>query len=150
MKPTPDKDKDIVAGDVAYAQVLYTVALPDTYTEVYPQQDPAMKDMLSETAFTIQVMENYRGLPLPPGSNVAPLMQRNTIYGVRNAGPNLLEGKQVVGFIAAGIGQPIPIGTAGAFRMYKIGSVPKTAGTPKASAPAKKAAGTPAKPKTGS
>lgn len=142
LKPVPDKDKDVVAGDVAFAQVQFTVASPDRYAEVFPRQDPSMADALSETAFMLQVVESYRGLPLPQGSNVAPLMQRNSIYGVRNAAANLLEGRQVLGFIAAGIGQPIPISVAGNFRMYRVAGVAKKGGAaPKGGAPAKPAAG---------
>jgi hypothetical protein len=137
MKPVPDQEKDVVAGDVAIAQVVFTLATPDRYAEVFPRQDEAMATTLADTAFTLEVVENYRGLPLPPGSNVAPLMQRNSIYGVRNAADNVLEGRQVLGFIAAGIGQPIPIGTAGEFRMYRIARA-----SGKAVAPAKETAPT--------
>lgn len=128
LKPTPDAEKDIVAGDVAFASIRYDLATPESYAELFPQQDEALVDVLSETAFVLQVLENYRGLPLPPGSNVAPLMQRRTIYGVRNASDALLEGRHVIGFIAAGIGQPIPITSVGSFRMYRIAAGPKVGG----------------------
>ena len=87
-----------------------------------------MADVLAETAFSLQVVENYRGLPIPPGKNIAPLMQRISVYGVRNASENVLEGRQVVGFIAAGIGTPIPINTAGNFRMIRLASAPAAKG----------------------
>src|SRR5262249_43294720 len=51
MKATPDKDKDIVAGDVAYSQVLYTVAGTDAYADVFPRQDAVMTDLLADSKF---------------------------------------------------------------------------------------------------
>jgi hypothetical protein len=67
-------------------------------------------------------------------------MQRTTIYGFRGAGgDHLLEGAEVIGFLAAHPLAPIPLNWSGKFTMYRLasakevgGAVPRSAGAPAA------------------
>ena len=116
----PATDKDVRRGDVAYAQVQFTLATPERYAEVFPRQDGVVKDVLAQSAFGMQIVESYRALPVPPGENISQVLQRKAIYGARGVSANLIEGKQVTGFLAAGYVGPIPIDVQGTFRMYRL------------------------------
>src|SRR5437867_5316149 len=59
----PATDKDVRRGDVAYAQVQFTLATPERYAEVFPRQDGVVKDVLAQSAFGMQIVESYRALP---------------------------------------------------------------------------------------
>src|SRR5438128_6817941 len=112
--------KDVVAGDLVYGEVLFTLAAPERYEQVFPKRDEKLNGVLAETAFSLQIEERYRPLPQPPGSNIAQVGLRKTIYGVRNASDALVEGRQAVGFVAAGPGMPLPFNLGGPFKMYRL------------------------------
>ena len=128
-KLPPATDKDPKAGDLWYAQVEFALAAPERYADAFPRQDDALRGVLAESGFSLQVNESYRPLPVPPGSNIGQLMVRKTIYGVGKASDTRLEGKLVVGFVAATAYNPLPFNFGGSFTMYRLAS----------SAPAKKA-----------
>lgn len=119
-KLPPATNKDVHKSDVAYGNVDITVASPEKYGEVFPSGDNVINDALKDSMFALQVVERFRPLPVPPGENVAQVMERKSIYIVRSANESLLEGKQFTGYIAAGPGTPIPISLAGPFRMYRL------------------------------
>jgi hypothetical protein len=112
--------KDVAAGDVAYGEVRFTLAAPERYGEVFPTQDDKLKAVLAESAFSLQIEERYRPLPQPAGSNIAQVALRKTIYGVRNPSGTLLEGRQLVGWVAGGPGGAIPLNFSGPFKMYRL------------------------------
>src|SRR5438093_121603 len=112
-KLPPATDKDPKAGDLWYAQVEFALAAPERYADAFPRQDDALRGVLAESGFSLQVNESYRPLPVPPGSNIGQLMVRKTIYGVRKASDARLEGKLVVGFVAATAYNPLPFNSGG-------------------------------------
>jgi len=65
-------------------------------------------------------VERFRPLPMPPGENIAQVMERKSVYVVRSANDSVLEGKQFTGFVAAGPGVPIPITFVGPFSLYRL------------------------------
>ena len=114
--------KDVVAGDVVYGEVLFTLAAPDRYDQVFAKRDENLNGVLAETAFSLQIEERYLPQPQSPGTNISQLGLRKTIYGVRNASDTRVEGRQVVGFVAAGAMMPIPFNFSGPFKMYRLAS----------------------------
>jgi hypothetical protein len=138
-KLPPATDKDPVAGDVAYGRIQFRLASPERYAEVFSKQDAALKGVLSDSTFTLEVVEQYRALPISPEQRIVQLMQRKTIYGFRSAGDQLLQGEQVIGFLAAHPLAPLPLNWGGKFTMYRLasakevgGAVPRSAGAPAA------------------
>ena len=132
-KLPPATDKDPVAGDVAYARIQFRLASPERYAEVFTKQDAAVKGVLSDSTFTLEVVEQYRALPISPEQRIVQLMQRTTIYGFRGAGgDHLLEGAQVIGFLAAHPLAPIPLNWSGKFTMYRLASAKEVGGAPAA------------------
>jgi hypothetical protein len=134
-KLPPATNKDVHKSDVAYGSIEVTVASPDKYAEVFQVGGTQIEEALKGSKFALQVLEKFRPLPVPPGENVAQVMERKSIYIVRNANDSMLEGKQFTGYVAAGPGTPIPISFVGPFRLYRLakGNV-----GPAASAPSKK------------
>jgi hypothetical protein len=130
LPPSTDKDKDVMAGDVAYAQMNYDIAAPDKFAEAFPKQDDPLKNLLADSGFTIYVVEGYRPLPVPEGKNVGQLIQRKTVYAVRKAGEKVLEGPQLTGFLAAGLTAPLPFSFGGNFSMYRLAGPSKNGGPP--------------------
>ena len=114
--------KDVVAGDLVYGEVLFTLAAPDRYDQVFAKRDEKLNGVLAETAFSFQIEERYRAQPQPEGSNIAQVGLRRTIYGVRTTSDTLVEGRQTVGFVAAGPAVPIPFAFSGPFKMYRLAS----------------------------
>ena len=111
--------------DILFGQVLFTVAAPERFEQVFPRQDEALKNVLTDSAVSLQIVEDYRPLPVPPqpsGVVISQLMERRSIYGVKKASGTVLEGDHVTGFIAAGAGFPIPLNFRGTFRMYCLAS----------------------------
>jgi len=130
-KLPPATDKDVMAGDLAYSQVRFSLASPERYADAFPKQDDALRDVLADSGFTLEVDESYRSLPIPPGKNVGQLMLRKTIYGVRSASDTVLEGKLVTGLLAATPFTPIPYNFGGSFTMYRLASSSATKSAPK-------------------
>jgi len=108
-KLPPATNKDVHKSDVAYGTVDVTVASPEKYGEVFAGGDPGIEEALKGSMFALQVVERFRPLPMPPGENIAQVMERKSVYVVRSATDSVLEGKQFTGFVAAGPGVPIPI-----------------------------------------
>jgi len=111
--------------DLLFGQVLFTVAAPERFAQAFPRQDEGLRNVLADSAVSLQIVENYRPLPVPPGPSdvvMTQLMERRSIYGVKKASSAVLEGDQVTGFIAAGPGFPIPLNFRGTFRMYCLAS----------------------------
>lgn len=121
-KLPPATDKDVKAGDLWYGKVEFELTVPERYAEAFPRQDAALKDVLAESRFALKVDEEYRPLPVPPGSNIGQLMLRKTIYGVRNVSEARLDGKLVTGFLGATAYSPIPYNFGGSFKMYRLAS----------------------------
>ncbi|TMA69004.1 MAG: hypothetical protein E6J77_28520 [Deltaproteobacteria bacterium] len=118
--PKKDPTTDLLLG-----QVLFTVAAPERFEQVFPRQDEALKHVLTDSAVSLQIVENYRPLPVPPqpsGVVITQVMERKSIYGVKKVSSAVLEGDHVTGFIAAGPGFPIPLNFRGTFRMYCLTS----------------------------
>ena len=84
------------------------------------------------------MVEKYRPLPVPPGENVAQVMERKSVYVVQSVTDSMLEGKQFTGYVAAGPGVPIPITFVGPFRFYRLAK--GNVGTPAPAKPAPKKA----------
>ena len=98
---------------------------PERFEQVFPRQDEALKHVLADSAVSLQIVENYRPLPVPPqpsGVVITQVMERKSIYGVKKVSSAVLEGDHVTGFIAAGPGFPIPLNFRGTFRMYCLAS----------------------------
>ena len=121
-KLPPAESKDWRASEVVYDRVEFTVAAPDKYTEAFGDLDAGITEALTGSVFALQVLERYKAQPIPPGQNVAQVMQRKTIYVVRNTSDGLIEGKQFTGYIAAGPGTPLPITFVGPFKLYRLAS----------------------------
>jgi len=138
-KLPPATDKDVMAGDHAYARIDYRLTAPERYPEVFARQDKLLKSVLSESTFSLQVVEQYRALPLPADSNVTQLARRTSVYGFRNASDHVLEGAQVTGFLAALPFAPLPLSWSGKFTMYRLASAKEAGGAvpkrPSAKAP---------------
>src|SRR5439155_10264629 len=118
--PKKDPTTDLLLG-----QVLFTVASPERFEQVFPRQDEALRNVLTDSAVSLQIVEDYRPLPVPPqpsGVVITQVMERKSIYGVKKASSAVLEGDHVTGFIAAGPGFPIPLNFRGTFRMYCLAS----------------------------
>src|SRR5205823_3559449 len=119
-KLPPQTNKDVHRSDVAYGNVDVTVASPDKYSTVFTSGDAGIDDALKASKFAFQVVEKYRPLPVPPGENVAQVMERKSVYVVQSVTDSMLEGKQFTGYVAAGPGVPIPITFVGPFRFYRL------------------------------
>ena len=119
-KLPPATNKDVHKSDVAYGTVDVTVASPEKYGEVFAGGDPGIEEALKGSMFALQVVERFRPLPMPPGENIAQVMERKSVYVVRSANDSVLEGKQFTGFVAAGPGVPIPITFVGPFSLYRL------------------------------
>src|SRR2546428_11903659 len=118
-KLPPATNKDVHKSDVAYGTVDVTVASPEKYGEVFAGGDPGIEEALKGSMFALQVVERFRPLPMPPGENIAQVMERKSLYVVRIANDSVLEGKQVTGFVAAAPGVPIPNPLVGPFSLYR-------------------------------
>ena len=59
----PKKDPN---SDRLFGQVLFTVAAPDRFEQVFPKQDEALKNVLTDSVVSLQIVEDYRPLPVPP------------------------------------------------------------------------------------
>jgi hypothetical protein len=119
-KLPPATNKDVHRSDVAYGSVEITVVSPDKYGEVFQAGGTQIEDALKDSKFAVQVLEKFRPLPVPPGENVAQVMERKSLYIVHTANDSMLEGKQFTGYVAAGPGTPIPISFVGPFRLYRL------------------------------
>jgi len=136
-KLPPQTNKDVHRSDVAYGNVEITIASPDKYAEVFQAGDPGIDGALKDSAFALQTVERYRPLPMPPGENIAQVMERRSIYVVQKVSDSVLEGRQFTGYIAAGPGSPIPIAFNGPFRMYRLAKGNVGAPPPAKTAPKK-------------
>jgi hypothetical protein len=129
-KLRPATEKDVLAGDHAYARIDFRLAAPERYAEVFPRQDKLTKGVLSESTFSLSVTEQYRALPLPRNSNVTQLAGRTSVYGFRTASDHVLEGAQVTGFLASLPYAPLPLTWSGKFTMYCLASCGRGTGAP--------------------
>ncbi len=127
-KLPPQTDKDAVKGDVDYGKIEFRLASPDRYAEVFTKQDAALKQVLSDSTFSLMVLEQYRALPMSPEARIIQLMQRQSIYAFRHASDQLLEGAQVTAFLAAHPLAPLPLNWSGKFTMYRLASAKQVAG----------------------
>src|SRR5712691_10810786 len=120
--------------DVVYDRVEFTLASTDKYAEVFAGGAPGVDEALKGSLFALQVVERYRPQPMPPGEQIAQVMERKSIYVVRSSSDSMLEGKQFTGYVAAGPGVPIPIALNGPFKLYRLakrggtGRCPREAG----------------------
>jgi len=130
LPPATDKDKDVVAGDHAYARIDFRLAASERYAEAFPTQDKLLKSVLSDSTFSLEVSEQYRALPVPPDSNISQLARRTSVYGFRTASDHVLEGAQVTGFVAALPYGPLPLTWSGKFTMYCLASCGRGTGAP--------------------
>jgi len=121
----PPPMPDVVAGDVQYEHVRFTLATPAHYERVFARTstDP----ILAESRFGMDVVEHYRPMRLPRGARVGQLVSRHTVYGVRRASADRLEGEHVIGFTAAGAGAPVTLNWRGTFTMYRVSASVETA-----------------------
>ena len=119
-KLPPATNKDLHASDVVYDRVEFTLASPDKYAEVFTAADAGVDEALKGSLFALQVVERYRPQPMPPGEQIAQVMERKSIYVVRSSSDSMLEGQQFTGYVAAGPGVPIPIALNGPFKLYRL------------------------------
>ena len=120
-KLPPATNKDLHRSDVVYDRVEFTLASPEKYDEVFSgAADPGIADALKGSVFAMQVIEKYRPQPMPPGENIAQVMERRSVYVVRSTSDSVLEGKQFTGYVAAGPGVPIPIALNGPIKLYRL------------------------------
>ena len=142
-KLPPATAKDWRKSEVVYDKVEFTFASPDKYGETFQGEASGIGDALSGSLFAFQIVEHYRPQKVEPGQNVAQVMERKSVYVVRNATDSMIEGKQFTGYLAAGPGVPIPISFNGPFRLYRLakaaGPAPAAKAAPKPKAPARKA-----------
>ena len=103
-----------------YDRVEFTLASPDKYAEVFTAADAGVDEALKGSLFALQVVERYRPQPMPPGEQIAQVMERKSIYVVRSSSDSMLEGQQFTGYVAAGPGVPIPIALNGPFKLYRL------------------------------
>ena len=101
--------------------------------EVFAGGAPGVDEALEGSLFALQVVEKYRPLPMPPGEQIAQVMERRSIYVVRTSNDSMLEGRQFTGYVAAGPGVPIPIALNGPFKLYRLakGGAAPPAASPK-------------------
>ena len=132
-KLPPATNKDLHQSDVVYDRVEFTLASPDKYAEVFAGGAPGVDEALEGSLFALQVVEKYRPLPMPPGEQIAQVMERRSIYVVRTSNDSMLEGRQFTGYVAAGPGVPIPIALNGPFKLYRLakGGAAPPAASPK-------------------
>ena len=129
-KLPPTTNKDFNKSEVAYDSVEFTLVSPEKYGAAF-SRDPGMEEVLTGSVFALKVVEKYRALPVPPGENVAQVMERKSIYVVRSTSDSVLEGKQFTGYVAAGPGVPIPIALNGPFKLYRLAKGASASAPPK-------------------
>ena len=135
-KLPPQTNKDVHRSDVAYGNIEVAIASPDKYGEAFQGGDANIEEALKKSAFAFQTTERYRPLPMPPGENIAQVMERRSFYVVQKVSDSMIEGRQFTGYIAAGPGSPIPIALNGPFRLYRlakgnVGAPPPAKAAPK-------------------
>jgi hypothetical protein len=111
--------KEKTINDFMYDRVKYELTAPDHYGEL-GAKDEKLDKALGDTKFSVRVTENYRPRELPKDVPVTQLAQRVSIYGVKKADKDMLQGEQLTGFIAVGIATPLPFTFNGPFVMYHL------------------------------
>lgn len=114
--------KEKTINDFMYDKVKYELTAPDHYGELGQKSDKIDK-ALGDTKFGVRITENYRPREIPKDVPVTQLAQRVTIYGVKKADKDTLQGEQLTGFIAVGIATPLPFTFNGPFVMYRLASL---------------------------
>jgi hypothetical protein len=101
----------------------YTVSDPPHYATAIGEQE-APKEILEGSNVALRVVERYLPGRVPPDSpvHISQVMGRTSIYGLTVDGQvkDHLEGRALVGFIAAGAGSPLPYNFPGRVIMYRL------------------------------
>jgi hypothetical protein len=118
------KAKEKSIQEFLYGRIEYSVVAPDKFDQVFVKRNPVLDNVLKGSLFGIKVVEDYKPRHnIPPGASVSQLIERQTVYGVKSAQDGIVKGDHILGFVAAGMGTPIPMQFAGPFTMYRLASL---------------------------
>jgi hypothetical protein len=133
-QPTPEMRKTLASDyaklplvkektiqEMMFDKITYELADPAHYAEL-GQNEAKLDKALQGSKFAMRMTENYRPRELPKDVAITQLAQRVTIYGFKKVDKDTMEGEQLAGFIAVGMGTPLPFTFNGPFTMYRLAS----------------------------
>jgi hypothetical protein len=107
-------------NDPPRGKVDYMVSTPDRYSEAFGAMNPNLDAALKDSTFSMQIVETYKPINEVTDSRISQLMQRKVVYAVKSAKDDVVQGSSVIGFLASGNGQPLPLQFGGQFVMYRL------------------------------
>lgn len=115
----PKQDQKFL-DDFHYAKMSYTLIAPDRYSDSL-KRDETVDKTLADSKFALKVEEEYYPRDMGELNNrISQLASRTTIYAFKSDDKGNWKGNQVLGFVAAGSGSPIPLNFGGPFAMYRL------------------------------
>lgn len=118
-KLPPWKDKTI--QEMMFDKITFELFDPAHYSS-FGTDEGKLDKAIQGSKFALRMTENYRPRELPKDVAITQLAQRVTIYGFKKVGKDTMEGEQLAGFIAVGMGTPLPFSFNGPFTMYRLAS----------------------------
>lgn len=117
---TLPKQEQKFLDDFHYAKIEYTLVAPDRYGDTL-KSDELLTKVLAGSKFALKMEEYYYPRDLGElNSRVSQLASRTTIYAFKSSTDTEWKGDQVLGFVAAGAGTPLPLNFSGPFVMQRL------------------------------
>ncbi|MGH3580031.1 MAG: hypothetical protein ACRERC_21130 [Candidatus Binatia bacterium] len=117
---TLPKQEQKFLDDFHFAKIDYTLIAPDRYGDTL-KSDELLNKVLADSKFALKIEEQYYPRDLGElNSRVSQLASRTTIYAFKSSTDTEWKGEQVLGFVAAGAGTPLPLNFSGPFVMQRL------------------------------